>query len=123
MRSERRLTPAETALRRLDEAADLLNQADAEEFSLEIADTIRTYLVARFDLASLPQSLSGFTGALPSQMVKHQTVLEQFASLLDLAVSMEFALCATDMEAMRDAARHVIIRTTLTGTGAGRARW
>jgi len=117
------LTPAETALRRLDEAADLLNQADAEEFSLEIADTVRTYLVARFDLAALPQSLSDFAGALPSQMVQHQVVLENFTSLVDLAVSMAFALGAADMEAMRDAARHVIIRTTLTGTGAGRARW
>ncbi len=55
--------------------------------------------------------------------MQHRSVLENFASFLDLAVSVAFTLDAGDMEAMRNAARHVIIRTTLTGSGAGRIRW
>ena len=122
MRSERRLTPAETALRRLDEAADLLSSAQAEEFSLEVANTLRTYLVARFEFESLPESLPAFAENLPTQTVQHRALFESFASLLNFAVSMDFELAAVDLEAMRDAARHMIIRTTLNGNGAGRAR-
>ena len=123
MRAERLLNPAEKALRRLDEAADFLNSAQGEEFSLEVADTVRTYLLKRFELDSLPESLSDFARAIPAKMVQHQGVLDRFASLLDIAMSMRFALSVPDLEAMRDAARHVIIRTTLTSNGAGKARW
>jgi hypothetical protein len=123
MRAERRLTPAETALRRLDEAADLLSSAQAEEFSLEVADTLRSYLIARFEFQSLPEALPAFAETLPMQTVQHRALFETFSSLLEFAVSMEFDLAAVDLEAIRDAARHVIIRTTLTGKGAGRSRW
>jgi len=123
MRAERLLNPAEKALRRLDEATDYLNSNEGEEFTLEVADAVRTYLLKRFELETLPASLSEFAKAIPAKMVQHQAVLGRFAALLDFAESMQFALGVADLEAMRDAARHVIIRTTLTGHGAGKARW
>jgi hypothetical protein len=123
MRAERLLNPAQRALRRLDEAAEYLNTNEGEEFSLEIADTVRGYLMKRFELETLPQSLSEFARTIPAQLVQHQAVLERFASLLDIASSMGFAMNVPDLEAMRDAARHVIIRTTLTGNGARSAGW
>lgn len=123
MRAERLLTPAEKALRRLDEAADYLNANEGEEFALEIADTIRSYLLKRFELKELPQSLSEFARVVPTRLVQHQAVLEHFAALLDIAASMDFAMSVPDLEAIRDAARHVIIRTTLTGNGARSAGW
>ncbi len=123
MRAERLLNPAEKALRRLDEAADYLNSNEGEVFSLEVADTVRNYLLRRFELETLPRSLSEFAKAIPAKLVQHQSVLEHFASQLDFAESMGFALSVPDLEAIRDAARHVIIRTSLTSNGAGKARW
>ena len=122
MRAERVLTPTEKALRRLDEAADLLTPSQGEEFATEVADTLRSYLQKRFDLDAPPNSLSKFARDIPPQFLRHQSVLEHFASLLDFAESMEFALGVPDLEALRDSARHVIIRTTLTGNRTGRVR-
>jgi hypothetical protein len=99
----------------LDEAAELLNPAEAEEFVLEIASTIRSYLMVRFELADLPESLPEFLEVVPDLEVKYRGVLERFTSLLEMAASIRFVLSVPDLEAIRDSARHVIIKTTING--------
>jgi hypothetical protein len=121
MRTERLLNIHEKALRRLDEAAELLNTQQGAEFCLEVADTIRTYLLERFGLSTLPKSLSEFAAVIPGQSVQHQSVMEHFATQLNFAESLGFVLAVPDLEALRDSARHVIIRTTLSGHRAAGA--
>lgn len=98
MTPERRLTPLEAALERLEalKSTDLEDKAHIKPYFTEISDTIRTYLERVLHISSLEMTTSELISAMQgshkrSRMLVSQENREALKQVLDLADLVKFA--------------------------------
>ena len=104
------------ALARLDETRQLMQPEDAREFSMAIAEILRSYIDVRFKLFAAHQPADEFLHNLliaPNGMLgNHRASLADFLRRCDLARFEHWLLSPEEMDALLASARNFVFETS-----------
>jgi hypothetical protein len=120
------LTPAEIALKRIEEARLLMSPTTVREFSTAISDVVRGYIEVQFDVTATHLTTEEFLqGALASSskaLSAHRDLLARFLEECDMAKFAKASLSAPIMEELYQSAREFVIETARSASAADTPR-
>jgi hypothetical protein len=110
-----RLTPAQEALRRLEEARPLMRPDSAREFGIATSEVIRSYLEKRFAVVATRTTTEEFLHALLQEsndaLSRHRPLLAQFLERCDFVKFAGETLAVADLESLFQSARGFVLET------------
>lgn len=109
-------TAEDIALERLEKALRLMQPDTAREFSIEVSETVRSYIEARFKVHATHQTteefLHGLVDPSASLLARHQELLGDFLTHCDLAKFARWVLSVEEMQSMHASARTFVQETS-----------